>query len=132
MEKITNFVIDPIFKENQMLLDELIFRVAYVNGYSIFGEWSDFDLVIGPDGMDDQLIGADQPGIPMFRVYSNWLLIKTSHQLICLRSRLEARIKKLEEEVEKKKEKQKERKKRNNFNRKQRRKAQARRMKAHS
>lgn len=139
MEEITNFLIDSIFKD-PTLLHELVTHVTLSESAHpmYWNEW--FILVIGSAGIDDRLVGIDQLGREIARVYSNWLLIKTAHQIISSRTRLTERIKVLVAEIAYKKRKQKEKfrrkkpnnpnkKTRDNFNRRQRRKAHAHQMK---
>lgn len=138
MEKPTNyFVISPIFK-NQELFNELISRAQSKDEKSIWNQY--YILVIGPDGMDDQLVGADQLGPEVARIFSSFEFLLVVHQTIEMKVRFETdieRIKKvihlfieqknnLETDLEKIKNKLDVRiskKKRENYQRRQRRKA---------
>lgn len=134
MEKATNFLINPIFKDLS-LLNELVSRVTFSENepQRESGEW--FNLIIGSNRMDDELVGVNQPGQVVTCIFSNWLLVKTVHEFIELRIRLKTRVEKLEAEVKarnrlRQKANHPNKKTRNNFNRRRRRKAQAHRMKA--
>ena len=95
-EKTNYFVIKPLFNDT-ILLKELLERVTYpVGKHDQWCQW--YIMTIGSDETKE---GVDEKGIEVARVFSNWLLIKTSHELIDMRIRYEKHIQELEEEIKK-------------------------------